>query len=103
MSDAGALTVVLLDREYRVACAPDEQEQLLSAARYLNDHMREIRDHGKVVGMERIAVMAALNVAHELLQLRTAKDDQLRAFAGRIRTLNERIERALNQNAQIDL
>ena len=65
--DSKGVDINILGREFRVACPEDEQETLLSAATYLDRKMREIRDQGKVIGVERIAVMAALNMAYELL------------------------------------
>ena len=61
------LDVTILGREYRVACKEAEREELLKAVQFLDHRMREIRDAGKIAGTERIAVMAALNIAHELL------------------------------------
>src|SRR4029079_8055115 len=61
----GALTISLLGREFRVACPEGEEKQLLASGDYLNRKMKEVRDTGKVVGNERIAIMAALNIAHE--------------------------------------
>ena len=66
-TDAKGLQINIMGREFRVACADDEQQGLLEAVDYLNRKMHEIRDNGKVVGLERIAIMAALNIAHELL------------------------------------
>jgi len=63
--DKGALTISLLGREFRVACPEGEEKQLLASVDYLNRKMKEVRDTGKVVGNERIAIMAALNIAHE--------------------------------------
>jgi cell division protein ZapA len=65
VSEKGALTISLLGREFRVACPEGEERQLLAAAEYLNRKLKEVRDTGKVVGNERIAIMAALNIAHE--------------------------------------
>ena len=65
MSDAIQLEVTLLGREYKVACRPDEKAELLAAVSYLDSKMREIRDTAKVTGVEKIAVMAALNIADE--------------------------------------
>ncbi len=65
--DKGALTISLLGREFRVACPDGEEKQLLAAADYLNRRLKEVRDTGKVSGNERIAIMAALNIAHELV------------------------------------
>lgn len=65
---ATTLDVSILGREYRVACKQSERDELLLAVQLLDRRMREIRDSGKIAGTERIAVMAALNIAHELLQ-----------------------------------
>ena len=62
------LDVSILGREYRVACRESERAELLQAVQFLDRRMREIRDSGKISGTERIAVMAALNIAHELLR-----------------------------------
>src|SRR5690606_1166786 len=64
------VSVRILEKEYQVACLPEERSALLDSADYLNARMREIRDTGNVVGLDRVAVMAALNITHELLQLR---------------------------------
>ena len=61
------LDVSILGREYRVACKESERDELMQAVQYLDQRMREIRDAGKIAGTERIAVMAALNITHELL------------------------------------
>ena len=67
MNQPNAVTVQILDKEYLIGCPPEEQHNLESAARYLDGKMREIRRSGKVIGADRIAVMAALNITHELL------------------------------------
>ncbi|MGA7178860.1 MAG: cell division protein ZapA [Thiobacillaceae bacterium] len=59
--------VTLMGRSFKVPCSPEEEPALMAAVNYLNSKMREIRDNGKVVGTERIAMMAGLNIAHELL------------------------------------
>ena len=66
-ADAKGLQISIMGREFRVACPEEEQKGLLEAVEYLNRKMHEIRDNGKVVGLERIAIMAALNIAYELL------------------------------------
>ena len=65
--DPKALQISVMGREFRVACPESEQKELLEAVEYLNRKMDEIRDNAKVIGVERIAIMAALNIAHELL------------------------------------
>ena len=66
-ADPKGLQINVMGREFRVACPENEQKGLLEAVDYLNRKMTEIRDHGKIIGIERIAIMAALNIAHELL------------------------------------
>jgi cell division protein ZapA len=69
------IRVSILGKEYPVSCTPEEQHELLDAASFLDDKMREIRDYGRIIGTERIAVMAALNMAHELLLLKQHRID----------------------------
>lgn len=68
--EAPGMDVTILGRQFRVACTEDEKQELLKAVSYLDGKMREIRDGGKVIGVERIAIMAALNMAHELMSVR---------------------------------
>jgi cell division protein ZapA len=67
MSNGNSITVQILDKEYSIICPQEERTNLVSAARYLDGKMREIRSSGKVIGADRIAVMAALNITHDLL------------------------------------
>ena len=69
-----ALDVTIMGRTYKVTCADDEREALLEAVTYLDQKMNEIKSSGKVGNVERIAVMAALNIAHELLETRSGKN-----------------------------
>ena len=66
-NDKNAMTISLLGREFRVGCPEGEQKQLQASVEYLNRKLKEVRDIGKVVGNERIAIMAALNIAHEMM------------------------------------
>lgn len=67
--DVSGIDVTILGRKFRVACDESEKQDLLKAVSYLDGKMREIRDSGKVIGVERIAMMTALNLAHELLSV----------------------------------
>ena len=96
------VTVRILEKEYFVACPQDERTDLLDSAEYLNKKMREIRDTGKVVGADRIAVMAALNMANELLRLRK-QDSDVQGSVGRVKQMRERVETALQRTRQLDL
>lgn len=98
-----AVTVQILDKEYRVACPADEQEALLRSASFLNKKMKEIRDSGKVIGTDRIAVMAALNLAHDLLRSRSDSESHSSTLSGRIKTLQNKIDAALHDAKQLDL
>ena len=101
--DQARISVRIMDREYVVACAYDERSALLDAAEFLNTRMREIRDTGKVVGLDRIAVMAALNLAHEFLKVRD-RETKVDSGAGhRVRAMRERVESALGKVQQLDL
>lgn len=85
----------LLDREYLVACKPEEREGLLEAAHLLDQRMREIRSGNKMAGIDRIAVLAALNFAHELLQQRGDSGERERELARTLADLNRRLETLL--------
>lgn len=100
--DAAPVTVYILEKEYHVVCAENEKEALLDSAHYLHSKMKEIRDSGKVVGTERIAVMAALNMAHELLQQRGRKEDYSQVFGNKMRALQDKIEVALHKSKQME-
>lgn len=96
--------VRILEKDYQVACLPEERTELLDSAEYVNAKMREIRDSANVVGLDRIAVMAALNIANELLKLRKHDQSTDAGDAGqRIRQLRERVESALAQGRQLEL
>jgi cell division protein ZapA len=98
-----AVSVRILDKEYFVGCPPDERNDLLESAEYLNKKMREIRDTGKVVGADRIAVIAALNMANELLRLRRQETELQGNVTGRVKHIRERVEGALQRTRQLDL
>lgn len=92
---SGPVKVTILDREYFVACRDDERANLLESAAYLNEQMREIRDSGKIVGIDRIAVMAALNITHEMLEARR-NTGKIEAVSERLRRLSRRVAEALD-------
>jgi Uncharacterized protein conserved in bacteria len=95
-NDIVQVPVRILDKEYTIACPVEEREGLVESARILNDKMRDIRNSGKVIGSERIAVLAALNITHELLQQRHHGSGYTGDLGRRLRRLQERIEGALD-------
>ena len=100
---ARPLSVRILEKDYFVACAPNERSELLDSAEFLNNRMREIRDSGKIVGLDRIAVMAALNLAHEVIRLRANSTGNEQEFGHRLKTLRERVETSLVKGQQLEL
>jgi cell division protein ZapA len=98
-----AVSISILGKEYLIACQEDEKTELLASASYLDKKMREIRDHGKVIGTDRIAVMAALNIAHELLHNKADLSMANPEVEGRIRTIQQKIEEALYRSRQMEI
>ena len=95
--DKNAITINVLGREFRVGCPEGEQKQLLASVDYLNRKMKEVRDTGKVVGNERIAIMAALNIAHEMMSNggKVAASVDNTAIKRRILAMQETLDSAL--------
>lgn len=95
------LDIKILDRDLRVACPEDERAELLDAVAYLDQKMREIRDAGKVVSVERIAIMAALNITHELLSMRLGGGFDLAEFRRRMTAMEATIDTALAEQDEL--
>ncbi|MFK7955242.1 MAG: cell division protein ZapA [Lysobacterales bacterium] len=92
MSSKEAVTVNVLDREYRIACEPGERRQLLDAADHLDQQMRSIRDGANIVGMEKVAVLAGLNTTNLYLQLKSREETVSGNVAERLKSLRSRLE-----------
>ena len=97
------VSVRILEKEYQVSCPANERTDLLDSAELLNAQMREIRDSGKVVGLDRIAVMAALNMANELMKTRSRGESLETTLGTRLRSLTERIDNAIGNTGQLEL
>lgn len=93
----GGVTISILGKEFMVACPDGEREALSAAARHLDERMREIQDGGKVIGAERCAVMAALNLTNELLQLRQRVNGVPAELDTRLSALSGKIEAVLQE------
>jgi len=103
MSESQArVSVRILEKDYQIACPVEERSDLLDSAELLNSRMREIRDSGKVIGLDRIAVIAALNMANELIRLRKSDGNLESDVGGRLRILRERVESALEKGQQLE-
>ena len=94
MSDPVAVRI--LDREYLVGCTPEERDGLVSAATLLDSRMRELRSSNRMAGIDRIAVLAALNLAHELMQTRGGSGEKDRELSRTLADLTRRIDGALD-------
>ncbi len=102
MSDAQPINISILDKEYKVACPPGEQSALLESAKFLDSKMREVRDGGSIIGSERIAVITALNMANELLNSGNLDKEIGKQLPPRLRDLESRVARALDQVQQLE-
>ncbi|MCW8900552.1 MAG: cell division protein ZapA [Gammaproteobacteria bacterium] len=100
---SGGITIHILDKEYMIACSEDERHDLQRSADYLDKKMREIRDSGKIIGSDRIAVMAALNISHELLTQGGAGSSPDASVDTRIRSIQEKIDDALYRSRQLEI
>ena len=96
MSDP--VEVRILDREYLVACQPSEREGLVAAAGLVDSRMRDIRGGNKMAGVDRIAVLAALNLAHELMQIKQGSGDEERELAHSLRDLHRKLDSLIEAN-----
>lgn len=97
------VSIRVLDKEYQVACPVDEEPALLESARLVDEKMREIRDARKMVGADRVAVMAALNLAHDLLMLQSSNANGGPAVETKLRSLQNKVEAAITRGRQLEL
>ncbi|MCK4704326.1 MAG: cell division protein ZapA [Gammaproteobacteria bacterium] len=94
MKDQESLSIKILEKEYRVACPAEEKESLIASANMLNEKLNEIKQKGAVIGTERIAVMAALNMSHELLNGKALVEEHTE-LNDRIDSLSEKIDKTM--------
>ncbi len=103
MTDAQPINVSILDKDYKVACPPGEQSALLESAKFLDSKMREMRDSGKIIGSERIAVITALNMANDLLKSSHVDKAIGEELPPRLKDLESKISRVLEQARQLEI
>lgn len=96
MKNQNSLSIIILDKEYRVACPPGEQESLRASANELNRKLTEIKAKGAVIGTERIAIMAALNLCHEMLTGKTIQAENAELNT-RIESLSDKIDSSMRE------
>jgi cell division protein ZapA len=103
MTDAQPINISILDKDYKVACPPGEQSALLESAKFLDSKMREVRDSGNIMGSERIAVITALNMANDLLQTGNVDKELGQELPPRLKDLESKISRVLEQAKQMEI
>jgi len=92
-----------MGRDYQIACGPDEEGALKQAATYLNKQMDKVKKHGSTLGFEKLAVMTALNISHELLQSSQQADDSESGAQEFLTDLEKKIESALQASRQFEI
>ena len=97
------VSVKILGKEYQVACPEEEKTALIASAQLLHDNMEKIRSTGKIVGLDRIAVMAALNLAHELISLQNDTGDGLDDVNKSILKMKDKVSVFLDEVRQLEL
>ena len=102
-NQAAAVQVKILDKEYQVNCPPSDQEALMKSARYLDESMRKIKDRGNIHGAEKIAVMAALNITHDMLRKSRQINETRHMTDQQVKGLEDRIDEALAESRQLEI
>ena len=97
MNDATTVTVRILDKDYRIGCPPDEVNNLKRSAAHLDERMREMKSGSNIIGLDRIAVMAALNIANDYIQQGDESDKVSQSVSDRVRVLDDKLDRAINR------
>jgi cell division protein ZapA len=90
-----------MGREFRVACAENEQKGLLEAVDYLNSKMQDVKERSKVIGTERVAIMAALNIAHEFLSMKVGGNFDVAETKRRIQRMETSIDQAMAEQTKL--
>ena len=103
MSETKPASVTILDKEYLIACTDEERHLLNDAASLLNERMQEVKTSGKIIGSERIAVLAALNIAHEMLAYKNENEDYTSNVDGVVRRIQDKIDDALMKGSQVGI
>ncbi len=103
MSETKPASVTILDKEYLIACSDEARGLLNDAATLLNERMQEVKTSGKIIGSERIAVLAALNIAHEMLAYKNENEGYTSNVDGVIRRIQDKIDNALMKGSQIGI
>ena len=100
-ADKDIVAVKILDRTYNIKCPPDEAQALQESARHLDEQMRQIRQSGNITSTDRVAIVTALNISHELMQLKNQKDNYINMMNHQIQDIQKRIQNFLAEKEEI--
>ena len=98
-----AVQVKILDKEYQVNCPPSDQEALMKSAKYLDENMRKIKSRGNIHGAEKIAVMAALNITHDMLRKNRMINESRHITAQQVKGIEDKIDLAIATSRQLEI
>ena len=98
-----AVQVKILDKDYQVNCPPSDQEALLKSASYLDENMRKIKGRGNIHGAEKIAVMAALNITHDMLRKNRLINETRHVTAQQVKGIEDKLDAALAASRQLEI
>ncbi|MFT4886539.1 MAG: cell division protein ZapA [Pseudohongiellaceae bacterium] len=98
-----SVQVKILDKDYQVNCPPSDQEALMKSARYLDENMRKIKSRGNIHGSEKIAVMAALNITHDMLRKNRLINETRHVTAQQVKGIEDKIEVAIASTRQLEI
>jgi cell division protein ZapA len=102
-SDTDTVTINILGREYQISCPPEEEEGLRKSAKYLDKQMESVKTRGSTLAYEKVAVMAALNICHDLLQKNQQSESADNAALDKMKKLQDKIDKALHASRQIEI
>ncbi len=98
-----SVQVKILDKEYQVNCPPSDQEALIKSARYLDENMRKIKGRGNIHGVEKIAVMAALNITHDMLRKNRMINETRQETSQQVKGLENKLDMAIATTRQLEI
>ena len=98
-----SVQVKILDKDYQVNCPPSDQEALMKSARYLDENMRKIKGRGNIHGTEKIAVMAALNITHDMLRKNRLINETRHVTAQQVKEIEDKIDVAIASTRRLEI
>ena len=99
----GTVTITILGKEYQISCPPDEEVDLRRSAEYLNDQMTQIKNRGATLGFEKVAILAALTITHQLVKASRGEAGDDADTQQHLQHLEEKIDSALAKNRQLEI